>query len=320
MNRMPEGYDALVIATGATARIPEGAAGITGVHTLRTRDVAAAVRTALAAGARTVVIGAGFIGSEVASSARSHGVTTTIAEAAPVPLIRAVGERLGIALTGLHHRNGTDLRCGVAVTAFETVHGRIAAVELSDGSTIDADLVVAGIGADPATGWLTGSRVAVDNGVRATSTLQALDVDGTPIDGVYAAGDVVNWHNSLFERSMRIEHWTNAAEQGAAAARNALAPQEARPYETIPYFWSDWYGRRIQFVGVAGADEVRLVSGDLEDDRFVVLYRTGDRLTGVLTLNGQRVIMKYRGLLTRRTAWEDALAFAADLERRVANA
>ncbi|KAA9166012.1 oxidoreductase [Amycolatopsis acidicola] len=300
-------YDALVIATGATARtLPSD---LTGVHTLRTLDDAIAVRAALDAGARTVVIGAGFIGSEVASGARKRGVDVTVVEALPTPLARAVGEVMGSACAALHLRNGTDLRCGVGVAALEGA-GQVKRVVLTDGTTIDADLVVVGIGAVPATGWLEDSGLRLDNGVVCDEYLF------TGADGVYAAGDVARWQNPLFDRPMRLEHWTSAAEQGAAAARNALDAESAKPYSTVPYFWSDWYDSRIQFVGVPATDEIRVVEGDPEaGGRMAALYREGDRLAGALAVNGQNVIMKYRGLIMKRTSWTDALAFA---ERRKA--
>lgn len=306
-------YDSLVIATGATARTLPGADGIGGVHTLRTLDDAIAVRAALDAGARTVVVGSGFVGSEVASGARKRGLPVTIVEAAPTPLVHAIGAEMGEAVAGLHHRAGTDLRCGVTVERIEADQGRVRRVHLSDGSALDADLVVAGIGADPATGWLRGSGLELGNGIQCDTTLATVGVDG-----VYAAGDVACWRNPLFDQLMRIEHWTSAAEQGALAARNALDPGVAKPYSTVPYFWSDWYAHRIQFVGVPGADEVRIVSGAADQDRFVALYRRGDRLTGALTLNGQAVVMKYRGLLVRRASWADALEFAEQRARAAA--
>ncbi|WP_226350361.1 NAD(P)/FAD-dependent oxidoreductase [Pseudonocardia sp. ICBG601] len=302
------GYDALVVATGARARRLPG--DLAGLHTLRTLDDAAAVRAALDAGARTVVVGAGFIGSEVASGARRRGLPATIVEALPTPLVRAVGEQMGAALSRLHEAHGTDLRCGVGVDAVEGTD-RVTGVRLSDGTVLPADLVVAGIGATPDTEWLEGSGVGLQDGVLADETL------ATALPGVYAAGDVVRWRNPLFADLptgglMRIEHWTSAAEQGARAARNALDPAAATPYETVPYFWSDWYSSRIQFVGVAAADEIRVVSGSVEEGRFVALYRTGDRLTGALTLDRRADVMKYRVRIGRRTSWADALAFAEE--------
>lgn len=215
---------------------------------------------------------------------------------------------MGEAVAGLHHPAGTDLRCAVAVERLEAESGCIRRVHLSDGSTLDAELILVGIGADPATGWLSGSGLECDNGIRCDGTLAVAGARG-----VYAAGDVARWHNplfELFEQLMRIEHWANAAEQGAVAARNALDPAAAKPYSTVPYFWSDWYAHRIQFVGVPAADEVRIVSGRADEDHFVALYRRGDRLSGVLTLNGQTVVTKYRRMLARRATWTDALEFA----------
>ncbi len=309
------GYDGLVIATGADARTLPGTDHLAGVHALRTLDDAVAVRDALDAGARTVVVGAGFIGSEVASGARKRGLPVTIVEAQGTPLVRAIGEEMGTALSALHAAHGTDLRCGVGVDGLEGTDG-VTGVRLADGSVIPADLVVVGIGATPATGWLEGSGVELDNGVVADETL------ATALPGVYGAGDVVRWCNPLFADlasggSMRIEHWTSAAEQGARAAHNAIDPASATPYETVPYFWSDWYESRIQFVGVPAADEVRVVSGSVEEHRFVALYRTGDRLTGALTLDRRADVMKYRVQIARRTSWADALDFA---ERRNAAA
>jgi NADPH-dependent 2,4-dienoyl-CoA reductase/sulfur reductase-like enzyme len=251
-----------------------------------------------------VVIGAGFIGSEVASAARKRGLPVTVVEALPTPLVRAIGESMGTALSALHAAHGTDLRCGTPVAALEG-SDRVTGVRLTDGTVLPADLVVAGIGADPAVGWLAGSGLELDNGIVADETL------ATALPGVYAAGDVARWRNPLFDRHMRIEHWTSAAEQGAVAARNALAPETATAYETVPYFWSDWYDSRIQFVGIPTAEEIRVVSGSIDDGRFVALYRAGDRLIGALTLNRRADVMKYRVQIARRGSWADALAFAA---------
>lgn len=304
------GYDKLVIATGARARELPHTADLAGVHTLRTLDDAAAIRAAFDRRARTVIIGGGFIGSEIASGARKRGIDVTVLEQSPTPLKRAVGEVMGEACTALHHLNGTDLRCGVGVTG---LHGdtHVEQVALSDGSTVDAELVVVGVGAEPSTEWLERSGVPVDDGVLCDATLF------TGVDGVYAAGDVARWYNPLFERRMRLEHWTSAAEQGAAAAKNALNPSAAKPYQTVPYFWSDWYDSRIQFVGVPDADEVHVVEGeDPSAQRRVALYRQGDRLMGALTINGQTVIMKYRTMIAKNASWEEALTFAE--KRRMA--
>ncbi len=304
-------YDALVIATGAYPRMLPGCEGLDGVYPLRTLDDSLAVRDALEAGARTVVIGAGFIGSEVAATARKRGLEATIVEALPTPLVRATGREMGAAIASLHERNGTTLRCGVGVRAVEG-SGSVERVVLDDGTVIPADLVVVGIGVVPAVDWLTGSGLTLDNGIRCDETLW------TGVPGVYAAGDVANWMNPVLGERQRMENWTAAAEQGAAAARNALDPANAKPYGTVPYFWSDWYDVRIQFVGSPDADEVRLVDGDPAGGRrWVALYRRGDRLIGVLTVNGQAEIMKYRGQILKGSSWDDALAFA-ETRRRIA--
>lgn len=300
------GYDALVIATGAAARALPGGEGLAGVHVLRTLDDAVALRAALDVRPRSVVVvGAGFIGSEVASGARSRGLDVTIVEAAVQPLTRSLGPELGVACARLHERHGTRLRTGVGVAGLEGA-GSVEKVVLTDGTVLDADLVVVGIGARPGVGWLEGSGLDLDDGVVCDETLAA------SLPGVYAAGDVARWTNPMFDRPMRLEHWTSAAEQGAVAARNALDPGAATPYATVPYFWSDWYGSRIQFVGVPGVDEQKVVAGSIDEGRLVALYREGGRLVGALCVQHVSSTMKYRSLIGRRTSWSDALAFAAD--------
>jgi NADPH-dependent 2,4-dienoyl-CoA reductase/sulfur reductase-like enzyme len=307
-------YDALVIATGAVPRPFPGADGLAGVHSLRTAQDAVAIRDALDTGARTVVIGAGFIGSEVASAGRKRGLPVTVVEAAPLPLTRSVGREVGLVCADLHRAAGTDLRLGVGVSRVESAGGAVTGVRLDTGEVLPADLVVLGIGVAPATGWLEGSGVPLherDRGVVCDATL------ATGVPGVYAAGDVAHVPNPLFDgQLMRLEHWTNAAEQGAAAARHALDPASARALATVPYFWSDWYSHRIQFVGTPVADEVAVVVP--AEDGFVALYRRQDRLVGALTVDRPRDIMKLRRRVADRGAWSEAVAFAETLRPTVA--
>ena len=299
--RLP--YRALVIATGAHARHLPGER-LRGVHVLRTLDDARAIRAGLAAGARIVVVGGGFIGSEVAAAAHRRETTVTMVEAAPLPLVRAVGERMAAVCAGLHARHGTELRCGVSVSELEG-DGRVERVVLSDGTALPAELVVVGIGATPATEWLAGSGLCVEDGVVCDQTLRA----SSP--GVYAAGDVARWTNPLFGQSMRLEHWTSAAQQGAVAARNALDPDAAAPYAAVPYFWSDWYdGFRLQMVGIPDAEEVGVL-GDVQGERWLALYRRGELLVGALGLNMAGRIMKFRRLIAQRSSYAEALDFAA---------
>jgi NADPH-dependent 2,4-dienoyl-CoA reductase/sulfur reductase-like enzyme len=301
------GYTTLVIATGAAPRTLPGADGLPGVHTLRTVDDSLAIRGALERGARTVVVGAGFIGSEMASAARLRNLPVTVVEMAETPLTGAVGPRLGEVLCALHRKNGTDLRLGVGVQSIDGRDG-VEGVTLSDGTRIPAEMVVLGTGAAPATGWLRDSAVPLDErdgGVLADANLY------TGVPGVYAAGDVVHWHNPVFDEMMRLEHWTSAAEQGARAAKNAVAPEAAVPYETVPYFWSDLYGHRIQLVGVPDADELRVVEGQVDDDTFVACYRKGDRVVGTVTIDQPAAIMKYRRQIANGASWQELLDFAA---------
>jgi NADPH-dependent 2,4-dienoyl-CoA reductase/sulfur reductase-like enzyme len=226
-----------------------------------------------------------------------------VVEAAPVPLVRAVGEIMGAACAKLHERNGTDLRCGVAVESIEG-NASVEAVHLSDGSRLPADVVVAGVGAAPATDWLEGCGLKLDDGVVCDETLNA----GAP--GIYAAGDAARWFNPLFGETMRLEHWATAAGHGGLAARNAINPSQAAPCATVPYFWSDWNDDRIQFAGVPGADEIRLVAGDPEDGHFLALYRRGEHVGGALGLNQPRAVIRLRAMIAKRASWSDALQFA----------
>lgn len=298
-------YDRLVLATGSSPRRLPGTDGLAGVHTMRGIDDSRAIRAALDAGARTVVIGAGFIGAEIASAARARDLDVTVVEALPTPLVRAVGAPAGGSLARLHRDHGTTLLTDAKVAGLEG-DDHVTGVRLADGTLLPADLVVVGVGADPNTGWLEGSGLTVDDGVVCNETLRAAD-------NVWAAGDIARWPNAVFGRSMRVEHWTNAAEQGVRAGRNAAHPDAAEPYASVPYFWSDWYGSRIQFVGVPSVDETEVVWGDADADHFLTLYREGDRVAGALALNGQGVIMRIRKLIAGGAAWDTALDAARAL-------
>lgn len=299
-------YDSIVIATGATARMMPGCEGVAGIHALRTIDDAVAIRDALDAGARTVVIGSGFIGSEIASAAAKRGGRVVVVEMADTPLQRSVGIEIGPVFARLHRDHGTDLRLGVGVSGITSEAGTHT-VTLTDGSRLDTDLVVVGIGASPATDWLESSGIELhgrDRSIVADKHLR------TNAPDVYAAGDVVTWMNPLFGDPMRLEHWTSAAEQAAVAARNALGRKPPEAYETVPYFWSDWYGLRIQFAGVHGADEVRVVTRMEDEGKLLALYRRGDLLVGALTIAQPSLIMKFRRKIAHRTSWNEALEFA----------
>ncbi|MCD2192222.1 FAD-dependent oxidoreductase [Actinomycetospora endophytica] len=318
------GYGGLVIATGADARaLPASvcAPDLAGVVTLRTRDDSAHLHRLLRADGnpRVTVVGAGFIGSEIAAVARKRGHEVTIVEALPVPLVRGVGERMGRALTDIHERHGTRVLTGVSVAEVRGTDA-VEAVVLADGTVIDTDVLVVGIGAAPNTGWLESSGLTLSDGVVADETLAAAP-------GVYVAGDVARWPNALFDdvlgSSMRLEHWTSASEQGARAARNAVDPSSAQPYTTVPYFWSDWYDSRIQFVGVSRSGEgladveEEVVMGD-EGGPFVALYRFGDRLVGALAVDKRAEVMQYRRLIMNKASWDEGQEKAEERRQRAA--
>ncbi|HUF33002.1 MAG TPA: FAD-dependent oxidoreductase [Acidimicrobiales bacterium] len=300
------GFDALVVATGASPRQLPDTPSLEGIHLLRTLDDALALRAAFDDAARLVVVGAGFIGAEVAATARERGLEVTVLEALPVPLSRGLGPTLGPAVAAIHGDHGVDLRCGAAVAAIEG-DARVERVLLSDGSTVEADLVVVGIGVVPKTQWLEGSGLELRDGVVCDETCQAV---GAP--GVWAVGDVARWHNPLFEEEMRVEHWTNAVDQARAVASNIVG--DPAPYAPVPYVWSDPYGSKIQVLGRPGpTDDVEVVSGSFEERRFVALTHRDDRLTAVVGLDEPRNVMRFMRLLSSRSSSADARAFATDL-------
>ncbi len=297
-------FDGLVVATGVRPRRLPG----TGGHVLRTLDDALALRSRLAPGRRLVVVGAGFLGAEVAAAARGLGCEVTLLEPAPVPLSHAVGEDVGRVLSRVHTEHGVALRTGVSVVGV-----RDDRVLLDGGEAVGADEVLLAVGSLPNTDWLQGSGLTVVDGL-------VCDEYCAAAPGVYAAGDVARWHNPLFGVSMRVEHRTHAAEQGMAAARNLLAAGEGgegRPFAPVPYFWSDQYDMRIQAYGhLRGHDEVAVVDGDLGERRFVAAYRTGERLTGVLAVGtSPKVLRSWRRAIAERAAWHDAVGGATTAGR-----
>ena len=299
-------YDGLIIATGAAPRQLPGSESIEGVHVLRTLDDCLEVRAAFEQGARVAVVGAGFIGCEVAATARRRGLEVSLIEALPLPLAGALNPEIGQACADLHIAHGVDLRCGVMVEGIDGGQ-RAERLRLSDGSTVEADVVVVGIGVTPATAWLQSSGLTLDDGVVCDSTCMAAP-------GVYAAGDVARWYNPRYARPMRIEHWTNAMEQGRAAARNLLAgPEDAEPYDHLPYFWSDQYDTSIQLAGSTdGTDEFRVVRGSLEDGEFVALFRSGERIAGLLGFGLARDFARTRRLITQDDTWEAVIEQLAE--------
>ncbi len=304
-----EPYDGLLIATGARCRNLPGTAGLAGVHTLRTRDDAEAIRDALANGARrVVVVGAGFIGAEVASTAIGRGAEVTMVEALEAPFGRVLGVEMGAVMADVHRRHGVDLRTGVGV---DEVLGddRLVGVRLADGATLEADLLVVGIGVVPNTDWLEGSGLTLDDGVVCDETCLAAP-------DVAAAGDVARWANPRYGEVMRVEHWDNAVQQGVHAARRLLqSDEEATPYAPVPWFWTDQYDRKVQLAGRPHTDdEVRVVAGSTAEHRFAAFYGRDGRFTAALGMNRPRQVMQSKSLLDAGASWDEALAFASAWE------
>ncbi len=300
-------FDGLIMATGATARTLPAQADHDHAVTLRTLDDAVDLRRRLAIGGqRVVVIGAGFIGLEVAATASQLGNEVTVFEGAEAPLMRGLGSEMGAAVAAVHADHGVAVRCGVQVD------GLVATGVHVDGVHEPADVVVVGIGVAPATGWLDGSGLDIRDGVVCGPDLSV----GRPL--TYAAGDMVRWHNLLFDEEMRVEHWTNAAEQGALAADNLLAEAAGvatEPYAPVPFFWSDQYDRKIQFLGRAGPDDdVRIIAGSVDERRFAALYGRAGRLRGVLGVNMPRNVMPFRKHLLDRIGFDEAVALATAAE------
>ncbi|GAA3039954.1 FAD-dependent oxidoreductase [Kitasatospora albolonga] len=288
------GWDGLVIATGSAARGWDGPVP-QGVHTLRGRDDALALRAELRSGRRLLVVGAGFLGGEIAATARSRGLEVTVVEAAGQPLARAIGAEAGGYLAALHRESGIDLRTGVTVTAFRG-GARLTGAVLSDGTELALDAAVLALGAVPNTGWLEGAGLALDGGVGCDAALRVLRADGSVLPGAVAAGDVVRWPHPLAGGArVALGHWTNAVEQAAAAARTLLHPGAPEPFTGVPSFWSDLHGVKVRSVGLpAFADEVRVVEHDLPGRRLEVSYHRAGALVGALTVNRVGRLAGYR--------------------------
>ncbi|MGB5682896.1 MAG: FAD-dependent oxidoreductase [Polyangiales bacterium] len=297
-------YEGLVIATGGRARRLPNQPALDGVFTLRTLDDSLAIRAALGAKPRVAVIGAGFIGAEVAASARQLGLDVTMIEALETPLARTLGPELGRLLQQAHERRGVRVLCGRTVERFEGTRS-VTGLTLDDGTTVECELVVVGIGMDPSVSWLEDSAVELDDGVRCDETLAA------SVPGIVAAGDVANWENPLFGERMRVEHWTNAVEQARHAVGTLLgAPDEAKPFSSAPMFWSDQFDLRIQGAGRPRPTDDLTLIGPTEDDKLVALYARAGGLVGVVAFNRPPKLIQLRMLIAKRGSLDEALKIA----------
>jgi 3-phenylpropionate/trans-cinnamate dioxygenase ferredoxin reductase subunit len=305
-------YDRLVVATGCRARPWPGPNGdLPGVFVLRDLDDALALRAELERRPRLAIVGAGFVGCEVAATARAHGVDVTLIDVAPHPML-PLGPELGARCADLHRAHGVALRLGVGVAGLRGGE-RVEAVELADGTTVDADVVVVALGALPNSEWLADSGLRLDPGVACDATLTALDDPD-----VLAAGDVAAWPHPLADgERVRIEHWTVAAEHGRLAGRNAVAaPDERAVHDTPPYFWSDQHDLKIQAAGLpARAERLEILEAAPDGERFVAAGARDGRVIGVVAFNAAKRLAWYRRRLADRPPLDALRAEVAADER-----
>jgi NADPH-dependent 2,4-dienoyl-CoA reductase/sulfur reductase-like enzyme len=274
----PLEFDGLVIATGATPiRLP----GDGPQHVLRTIDDARGIRAELRAGARLAIVGAGWIGAEVATAAAKAGCRVTVVEAADAPLAGAVGTEVGSKTAGWYADAGIELRHGVKVASVER-----GGLDLSGGGSIEADAVVTGIGVRPATAWLAGAGLALDDGVVVDEHLRT----GRP--GVLAVGDCAAWWSPRFGRRLRVEHWDTAFNAPDVAAANLLGGDRA--YDPVPYFWSEQFGRMVQYAGHHPAGDTMVWRGDPGAGGWTACWLSGDRLVAVMTVDRPRDLVQAR--------------------------
>ena len=283
------GFDKLLVATGASpVRLRQPGFDLPGVHYLRTLTDAEAIRAGIEAGTRVVVVGASFIGSEVAASARTLGAAVTLVDPVSAPMTTALGEEVGKVFAGIHQAHGVDLRMGTRVVKLRG-HGRVEEAVTAEGDHIPCDLVVVGVGVRPETELFAGTGLEIDNGIVVDQFC------ATNVPGVYAAGDIANWWHPSLERRIRVEHFDNAALQGTAAGRSMAGQPEA--YAPVPYFWSDQYDVNLQYAGFPGKVEEIVLRGAPETGSVTVFYLAGGRIQGVATINQSRDLRPARQLI-----------------------
>jgi 3-phenylpropionate/trans-cinnamate dioxygenase ferredoxin reductase subunit len=301
-------YDEVLVATGGrNRRLEVLGASLEGVVDLRTIEDADRIRAEASAGRTAVVVGAGFIGCEVAASLRSLGVEVEVVEIFDTTLVRALGSEVGRVFEDIHRDQGVRFRFGQSVKRFEGTR-RVEAVVTTDGSRIECDFAVVGVGIEPAVEVVAGSGVAVDNGIVVDKRCR------TSVDGVFAAGDVANHLHPLFGTRMRVEHWDNALKQGAAAARAMMGSEE--PFDDPHWFWSDQYDHNLQSMGHLAERDELVVRGRLEDRRFLVFYLKGGTVRGVVGLNKGKEVRRSAGLIRSKARVDPTALRDEDVDLR----
>jgi 3-phenylpropionate/trans-cinnamate dioxygenase ferredoxin reductase component len=290
-------YDGLLLATGAEPRrLTTPGAELDGVLYLRNVEDSDALRERLRPGAAVVVIGAGWIGAEVAASARQRGLDVTVVEPASVPLERVLGAEVGAVYRDIHADHGVKLLLGTGVEAFEG-GAAVERVRTSDGRALQCDFVVVGVGVQPRTRLAAQAGLAVDNGILVDDHLE------TSLPGVFAAGDAANAHHPFYGERIRVEHWANALHQGPAAARNMLGRNEA--FDRLPYFFSDQYDVGMEYSGFVRRWDRVVFRGDPASREFIAFWLTGDRVVAGMNVNVWDVTDRIQGLIRDRVAVDD---------------
>lgn len=295
------GYDALVIATGSGARVLPSTPDLPGVHVLRTFDDALALRADLRTASAVAVVGGGLVGSEVASVAAAMGLPVTVVDAMPTLMLRGLGPVLGAAMTRRHERHGIRVLTERAVVSLAG-RDRVRSLTLGDGTVIETDCVVVGIGSEPATGWLDGSGVHTADGIVCDEQLRAIDVQD-----VYAVGDVARWQHPRYGEQVRLEHWSASGDQARCVAATLTGTPTA--CDTLPYVWTEQHGGRLQVHGrLRPQDDLRFVAGGPDDDTFVAVSVGDGVLQGAAGLDSPRLMTRARRLLRQGAPADQALA------------
>ncbi len=299
----PLRYDALVVATGSSPRLLPGVPDLPGVHLLRTWDDAVALRASLTTASSVAVVGGGLVGSEVASVAVGMGLPVTVVDPMPTLMLRGLGPVLGAAMTRRHERRGVRVLTEQVVVGLSG-DDRVRSLTLGDGTVLEADCVVVGVGSEPATGWLEGSGVRVGDGVVCDELLRAIGVDD-----VFAVGDVARWHHPRYGEQVRLEHWSASGDQARCVA--ATLTGTPTPCDALPYVWTEQHGGRLQVHGrLRPQDELHFVAGGPDEDAFVALSAGDGVLQGVAGLDSPRLVTRARRLLRQGAPFEQALALA----------
>lgn len=298
-------FDSAVLATGAAPRrLQVPGSDLAGLHHLRTLADAVALHDALGSATRVAVVGAGWIGSEVAASAREMGVEVVLVDPAPVPLQRVLGDRIGAVFGRLHAEHGVDLLLGTGVAELRG-SGRIEAIVLDDGRTAEVDLVVAGIGVVPRTDLAETAGLPVEDGIVVDAFLESAAA------GVFAAGDVASAWHPQYHRHLRIEHWSNALHQGDRAGRNAVGDRAA--YSRLPYFFSDQYDLGMEYVGRGGAGDEVTVRGDVEAREFIAFWHRDREVTAAMNVNVWDVVDDLTAIVSARKRIDPSLLADEDV-------